>query len=317
MNRIIKYYNEGTPRTITGLPAGGNAASAVTAFLTGAPTGTLSYDPTAVQQGDAYLAAAKAKREAREALALTTASTATTSATNTGNVSGEDKMEERKAKGGDLYQYNYLTDPATVAANAEMDRLGIDPDRNETMFTGGGADGQGNFGTFGDYLGGVGDALGITDYAGDAEKAAAAEKAYNQKVMANFADNYGSGTSTVVVKEDKMEERNSEGGDLYKGPKTPSYGGIGPRNMGGPIGYNAGAPVNPSGISIAESRKDDEEERQRSVMNAMVKQQQQGPLGQIGTQMAGKALGNGLQSAALKAGVSTIPGIGPLLSMFL
>jgi len=308
MDRIIKYYNEGTPRTITGLPAGGNAASAVTAFLTGAPTGTLSYDPTAVQQGDAYLAAAKAKREAREALALTTASTATTSATNTGNVSGEDKMEERKAKGGDLYQYNYLTDPATVAANAEMDRLGIDPDRNETMFSGGGADGQGNFGTFGDYVGGITDSLGITDYAGDSKKDAAAEKAYNQKVMSNFNEYYGSG-NTGVDKTTTPEVKKEEVYDY-----SYNYDGY---NRGGPIGYNAGAPVNPSGISIAESRKDDEEERQRSVMNAMVKQQQQGPLGQIGTQMAGKALGNGLQSAALKAGVSTIPGIGPLLSMFL
>jgi len=34
------------------------------------------------------------------------------------------------------------------------------------LFTGGGADGVGNFGQVGDFFGGIGDALGITDYSG-------------------------------------------------------------------------------------------------------------------------------------------------------
>ena len=33
-------------------------------------------------------------------------------------------------------------------------------------FSGGGADGVGNFGSVGDYFGGIGDAIGVTDYAG-------------------------------------------------------------------------------------------------------------------------------------------------------
>jgi hypothetical protein len=39
---------------------------------------------------------------------------------------------------------------------------------SNTTFFGGGADGVGKFGTFGDYLGGIGDAIGITDFASQA-----------------------------------------------------------------------------------------------------------------------------------------------------
>ena len=34
MGGKVKYYNEGTPKTVTGLPAGGNAASAISSYLT-------------------------------------------------------------------------------------------------------------------------------------------------------------------------------------------------------------------------------------------------------------------------------------------
>ena len=104
--------------------------------------------------------------------------------------------------------------------------------------------------------------------------------------------------------------------DYDSGDQTIEYDyGYG-YNGGGPIGYNAGSRVNPSGVSLAQSRIDEEQLRQRNMMNAQVSQNR-GPLSQITNQLAGKALGNGLESAALKAGVSTIPGIGPLLSMFL
>jgi|MDTC01.3.fsa_nt_gb hypothetical protein len=299
MGGKVKYYNEGTPKTTTGLPVGGNAASAIASYLTAPLTGTLSYDPTAAQQGDAYLKAAKERRELRDSLKETDL-TPTQQAIVMNN-SNEDKMEERKEKGGDLYQYNYLTDPATVAANAEMDRLGIDPDRNESTFSGGGADGQGNFGTFGDYLGGIGDALGVTDYAGKAAKKAAEEKAYNQKVMSNFADNYGN------KKEDTPSYDYSYGSDY-------AY-----YNQGGPIGYNAGDKVSPSGVSLAQTRLDEEEERirQRNMMTAQIRQQQQGPLGMIGSHVAGKAINKGLEDAALKVGVNAIPVVGPFLAAFL
>jgi len=40
---------------------------------------------------------------------------------------------------------------------------------SDSLFTGGGADGVGNFGAVGDFFGSIGDALGITDYAGEAK----------------------------------------------------------------------------------------------------------------------------------------------------
>ena len=48
-------------------------------------------------------------------------------------------------------------------------------DTATNLVSGGGDDGVGNFGAVGDFFGGIGDALGITDYAGEAEAAAQAE----------------------------------------------------------------------------------------------------------------------------------------------
>ena len=44
------------------------------------------------------------------------------------------------------------------------DSYGVIGSDTQPMFSGGGADNQGNFGAFGDYLGGIGDAMGITNY---------------------------------------------------------------------------------------------------------------------------------------------------------
>lgn len=44
---------------------------------------------------------------------------------------------------------------------------------SDSFFSGGGADGVGEFGAVGDFFGSIGDALGITDYAGEAEALAA------------------------------------------------------------------------------------------------------------------------------------------------
>ena len=341
MQRIIQKYQEGgtvQPATLTGLPAGGNAASAIANYMMGpmsANAATLSYTGGGGEGVPDYHALALEQKKLREAAALAEVQAQASTSNNTS--SGEDKMEERKAKGGDLYQYNYLTDPATVAANAEMDRLGIDPDRNESTFSGGGADGQGNFGTFGDYLGGIGDALGVTDYAGKAAKKAAEEKAYNQKVMSN--------------KEDKMEERNQAGGDLYKAPnneftytkygKNYNYGGpIGYNmvsikipvgyNMGtmtGPIGYNMGSmkkPVgyNAGGVSqVAKTMLPEEQIQQRQMQQAQFAQGQ-GPLAEIGNALGMRVAGAGVDNAmgkmagnvAMKAAMGSIPVVGPFLA---
>ena len=57
------------------------------------------------------------------------------------------------------------------------------------LVSGGGDDGVGNFGAVGDVLGGIGDALGITDYAGEAKAAeeAAAAKAAEEAAAAEAA----------------------------------------------------------------------------------------------------------------------------------
>jgi hypothetical protein len=310
MQRIIQRYQEGgtvQPAIATGLPAGGNAASAIANYMMGpmsANAATLSYTGGGEGVPD-YHALAEEQKKLREAAALAEVQSQVT--TSNATSSGEDKMEERKAKGGDLYKYNHLTDPATVAANAEMDRLGIDPDRNETMFTGGGADGQGNFGTFGDYLGGVGDALGITDYAGDAKKDAAAEKAYNQKVMSNFNEYYGSG-NTGVDKTTTPEVKKKEVYDY-----SYNYDGY---NRGGPIGYNVGGVT-----QVARTMLPEEQIQQRQMQQAQFSQGQ-GPLAEIGNALGMKVAGAGVDkamgkmagNAAMAVAMKSIPVVGPFLA---
>jgi hypothetical protein len=62
---------------------------------------------------------------------------------------------------------------------------------SNTTFSGGGADNVGNLGTFGDYWGGIGDAIGITDYAGQA-----ASQAASQAVSAPVPASGSAATST-------------------------------------------------------------------------------------------------------------------------
>ena len=329
MQRIIQKYQEGgtvQPVTATGLPAGGNAASAIANYMMGpmsANATTLSYTGGGEGVPD-YHALALEQKKLREAAAL-----AEVQAQVVPSSSGQDKMEERKAKGGDLYQYNYLTDPATVAANAEMDRLGIDPDRNETMFTGGGADGQGNFGAFGDLLGKAGDALGITDYAGDAKKNAAAEKAYNQKVMSNFNEYYGSGntgvdkTTTPKVKKEKEYDYSYN----YDGYNRGGPIGYNMGSMKKPVGYNMGTVNGPIGYNVggvsqvARTMLPEEQIQQRQMQQAQFSQGQ-GPLAEIGNALGMKVAGAGVDkamgkmagNAAMAVAMKSIPVVGPFLA---
>jgi hypothetical protein len=290
MGGKVKYYNEGTPKTTTGLPVGGNAASAIASYLTAPLTGTLSYDPTAAQQGDAYLKAAKERRELRDSLKETDL-TPTQQAIVINN-SNEDKMEERKEKGGDLYKAP-LTQDQMNSTYGQISQLSY----TAPLFTGGGSDGYGNFGVVGDMLGKVGDFVGVTDYAGKAEEAAVER-----------SKNYD---GSEYVGSNKKEDTPSY--DYSYGSDYAYY------NQGGPIGYNAGDKVSPSGVSLAQTRLDEEEERirQRNMMTAQIRQQQQGPLGMIGSHVAGKAINKGLEDAALKVGVNAIPVVGPFLAAFL
>tara|TARA_B110000858_G_C17792637_1_gene470745 strand:+ start:183 stop:1337 length:1155 start_codon:yes stop_codon:yes gene_type:complete len=375
MGGKVKYYNEGTPKTVTGLPAGGNAASAISSYLTAPLSGTLSYDPNAVQQGALYLEAAKERQALREAL-------------NESSVSSADQSQilndaDRTAQsanmaGGSLGNYTTYGGHKDVAhaaidkayndfSNSNYENIKDNPAFNQgvkdtyenKIATWKDKDGNTVSKTYGD--------LKDTDFNGaglsaeDQSRLAANSMmaagiknvggSYFQDDSTNFlSDIYGNVTSslnnllegngvagtvveaisapisTYTAGTDKSDEnyakRDAERiakeyqDDYDSGDQTIEYDyGYG-YNGGGPIGYNAGSRVNPSGVSLAQSRIDEEQLRQRNIMNAQVSQNR-GPLSQITNQLAGKALGNGLQSAALKAGVSTIPGIGPLLSMFL
>ena len=375
MGGKVKYYNEGTPKTVTGLPAGGNAASAISSYLTAPLSGTLSYDPNAVQQGALYLEAAKERQALREAL-------------NESSVSSADQSQilndaDRTAQsanmaGGSLGNYTTYGGHKDVAhaaidkayndfSNSNYENIEDNPAFNQgvkdtyenKIATWKDKDGNTVSKTYGD--------LKDTDFkdaglsAADQSRLAANSMmaagiknvggSYFQDDSTNFlSDIYGNVTSslnnllegngvagtvveaisapisTYTAGTDKSDEnyakRDAERiakeyqDDYDSGDQTIEYDyGYG-YNGGGPIGYNAGSRVNPSGVSLAQTRIDEEQLRQRNMMNAQVSQNR-GPLSQITNQLAGKALGNGLESAALKAGVSAIPGIGPLLSMFL
>ena len=375
MGGKVKYYNEGTPKTVTGLPAGGNAASAISSYLTAPLSGTLSYDPNAVQQGALYLEAAKERQALREAL-------------NESSVSSADQSQilndaDRTAQsanmaGGSLGNYTTYGGHKDVAhaaidkayndfSNSNYENIEDNPAFNQgvkdtyenKIATWKDKDGNTVSKTYGD--------LKDTDFNGaglsaeDQSRLAANSMmaagiknvggSYFQDDSTNvLSDIYGNVTSslnnllegngvagtvveaisapisTYTAGTDKSDEnyakRDAERiakeyqDDYDSGDQTIEYDyGYG-YNGGGPIGYNAGSRVNPSGVSLAQSRIDEEQLRQRNIMNAQVSQNR-GPLSQITNQLAGKALGNGLESAALKAGVSAIPGIGTLLSMFL
>ena len=326
MQRIIQRYTEGggvQPATNTGLPAGGNAASAISNYLLGpmsANATTLSYTGAGEGVPD-YHALALEQKKLREAKMIADAaavSTATVAPSGNGG-------------GNTASVYNQSTDPATIIAQNEEDRLGIDPDRNESTFSGGGSDGVGNFGTFGDYVGGISDAFGFTDYAGTAAKNAADEKASNQNTMSNFSTNYGNEAGGMDKPKAKKEKTN----DDY----SYSYDSFGPFNSGGPIGYNMGSMKKPVGYNmgtmngpigynmggvsqVARTMLPEEQIRQRQMQQAQADSTGGGALAQIGNAMGMKIAGKGVDTAlgkmagnvAMKAAMTQIPVVGPFLA---
>jgi hypothetical protein len=74
----VRGYNEGelvaaaqpssSISTKTGLPAGGNAAAAISSYMKGPLDVSISYDPNAIQQGTAYQKAADERSKLRAGL---------------------------------------------------------------------------------------------------------------------------------------------------------------------------------------------------------------------------------------------------------
>jgi len=299
MQRIIQKYQEGgtvQPVTATGLPAGGNAASAIANYMMGpmsANATTLSYTGGGEGIPD-YHALALEQQKLREAAALVELQSQIANAGSTS--SGQDKMEERNLPGGDLYKPK-LTQDQIDSSYGQMSQ----PSYTAPLFTGGGSDGYGNFGALGDVLGKAGDALGITDYAGKAKKAAD-ERSKNY----NGTEYVGTPTGTA-----RFNMGGPLGYNMGSMKKPVGY------NMGtkdGPIGYNVG------GVSqVARTMLPEEQIRQRQMQQAQFNQGR-GPLEEIQDKLllgaANKGVSAGMKKLASSAALSAIPGIGPFLALF-
>lgn len=314
MQRIIQRYQEGgtvQPATATGLPAGGNAASAIANYMMGpmsANAATLSYTGGGEGVPD-YHALAEEQKKLREAAALAEVQSQVT--TSNATSSGEDKMEERKAKGGDLYKPKLSQDQIN-SSYGQMSQ----PSYTAPILTGGGSDGYGNFGVVGDMLGKVGDFVGVTDYAGKAEEAAVER-----------AKNYD---GSEYVGSNKKEDTPSY--DYSYGSDYAYYNQGGPLgyNMGSkkkPVGYNMGTVIGPIGYNVggvtqvARTMLPEEQIQQRQMQQAQFSQGQ-GPLAEIGNALGMKVAGKGVDkalgkmagNAAMAATMGSIPIIGPFLA---
>ena len=299
MQRIIQKYQEGgtvQPATVTGLPAGGNAASAIANYMMGpmsANATTLSYTGGGEGVPD-YHALALEQKKLREAVAL-----AEVQAQVVPSSSGQDKMEERNLPGGNLYKPKLTQDQINSTKGSGV----LNQSYTAPLLTGGGSDGYGNFGALGDVLGKAGDALGITDYAGKAKKAAD-ERSKNY----NGTEYVGTPTGTA---------RFNMGGPLgYNMGSMKKPVGYNMGTVNGPIGYNVG------GVSqVARTMLPEEQIQQRQMQQAQFSQGQ-GPLAEIGNALGLKVAGKGVDKAlgkmagsvAMKAAMGSIPVVGPFLA---
>ena len=281
---IQKNFNEGgtvQPSTATGLPAGGNAASAIANYMMGpmsANAATLSYTGGSEGVPD-YHALALEQKKLREDAALIGLQSQIKNAGNTS--SGEDKMEERNQPGGDLYKpfYNeYYDDSAGYDySGADSSFQGYTSER-EPLFSGGGADGVGNFGRVGDYFGGIKDSF--------------------------------------VDLKDSVFSKNSGGPIGYNMGSMKKPVGYNMGTMNGPIGYNMGGVS-----QVARSMLPEEQIQQRQLQQAQFAESKNplATIGNaMGMKVANKgmdaALGDKASKVALKAAMSQIPVVGPFLA---
>ena len=171
MERIIQRYQEGgavvaQPAVATGIPQGGNAANAIAEYMLGTLAGPLSY--TGGTQGvPDYLALAAEQKIIREeklakvaaekaaAAAASAAAAAAAASYQATPVYSNTKNQNQGSTAADTQAYFHGQDAGTKSAQAYEDRLGIDPDRKESFFSGGGSDGKGSFGKVGDFFGGA------------------------------------------------------------------------------------------------------------------------------------------------------------------
>ena len=161
MKRIIQGYQEGgsvvaQPAVATGIPQGGNAATAIAEYMLGTLAGPLSYQGGTQGVPDYLALAAEQKvireeeiaRKKAEEAAAAAAAAASAAAAATYQATSSSKGSNKGSTAADVQAYHHGGGhkPATGFAH------------------GGGADGVGNFGKVGDFFGGISDSMGITNY---------------------------------------------------------------------------------------------------------------------------------------------------------
>ena len=369
MKRIIQKYQEGgvvQPAVNTGVPQGGNAASAIESYLSGnvsSPSsytaGPLSYTPGGSGTPD-YKALAAQRGRLRKELAATGApmpvqilamrdadtdnlqhlSTRGSSSTNPGDVAytgntpgqmsnasytpsnglfsgGGADGEGRYGIVGDIGGgfrdlASGILDNSIIgrgySALTGKDLIGkyVDPGSPDgtSYFSGGGADGEGRFGRFGDFLGGIGDSLGVTNYDGS-NPPTSSESTYTPYEPSAAAAKYAAyqkaagGSGTERHAQNKLNSVADKIRSLPKGsPEAAALaaanGLTSLLNEGGPIGLNAGGPS--GGISVANTGLREDEIRQRQMMQAQIQPKQKSPLSGIGESLMMGAVDNGINT---------------------
>ena len=186
----VRGYNEGelvaaaqpssSISTKTGLPAGGNAAAAISSYMKGPLDVSISYDPNAIQQGTAYQKAADERSKLRAGLVAAGANAQTQAQA----MNDADAFAKSLTTGGKSISTG--SDGTTASWKSDQEKYGapggfwggsadnetnliLNPDVTDddfwdtfesgeasgNFYSGGGSDGAGNWGTLGDVGAGV------------------------------------------------------------------------------------------------------------------------------------------------------------------
>jgi len=259
MKRIIQGYQEGgsvvaQPAVATGIPQGGNAATAIAEYMLGTLAGPLSYEGGTQGVPD-YLALAAeqkiireeaiAKKKAEEAAAIAAAAAASATVAAAKYQATSNKGSNKGSTAADVQAYHHGGG-------------GYKPDGGYKPATGfahgGGADGVGNFGKVGDFFGGISDSMGITNY-----------------------------------KDKKSSFDTPSGARNMGGPIGYNMG-----TLSGPVGYNTGGvSVAQSRLSEDERMRQSQMRTPQIVQPMAIQPQQKGPLSNIGTKLATGAMMKG------------------------
>ena len=280
MRRIIQKYNEGSPGAVgpavaTGIPQGGHAAAAIQSYLSGQAAGPLSYSSTtggnANQTRLDYHAAAKILRDKRIADAAAAAAAAAV-VNNDSNDDSGDGWDEMDSAASYVPSSGYTsTNPSDVSYTGNTPGQMSNTSYNSgSLFSGGGADGFGNYGVLGDIGGAIGDALNITNYDGSQED----KPSGNQGGWENSGWN---------------PKNWNNGGDVTSDIQRYNNGSTG-------------------GVSIAKSGNE-EEIRQRQLMSSPLPKAKESPLSGIGEGLMTSAINNGVSTGlATMAGKEGLAG---------